>query len=70
MRLHQATSGQAIFDGKDILSMTDKAFLPVQAPDPDHLPEPLRIAQSISPLADPDGADADTIRSVPATMKE
>ncbi|MBC3878759.1 ABC transporter ATP-binding protein [Undibacterium sp. FT79W] len=28
MRLHQATSGQAIFDGKDILSMTDKAFLP------------------------------------------
>ncbi|MBR7793594.1 ABC transporter ATP-binding protein [Undibacterium sp. FT147W] len=28
MRLHQATSGQAIFDGKDILSMSDKAFLP------------------------------------------
>ncbi|MBC3929316.1 ABC transporter ATP-binding protein [Undibacterium sp. CY21W] len=28
MRLHQATSGQAMFDGKDILSMTDKAFLP------------------------------------------
>jgi peptide/nickel transport system ATP-binding protein len=28
MRLHQATNGQAIFDGKDILSMSDKAFLP------------------------------------------
>lgn len=28
MRLHQASSGQAIFDGKDILSMSDKAFLP------------------------------------------
>jgi len=28
MRLHQATSGQAIFDGKDILSMSDNAFLP------------------------------------------
>ncbi|MFZ6772565.1 ABC transporter ATP-binding protein [Undibacterium sp. SXout7W] len=28
MRLHQATSGQAIFDGKDILSMSNKDFLP------------------------------------------
>lgn len=28
MRLHQATNGQAMFHGKDILSMSDKAFLP------------------------------------------
>ena len=28
MRLHQATSGQAIFEGKDILSMSNKDFLP------------------------------------------
>ena len=27
LRLHQATSGQAIFDGKDILSMSNKEFL-------------------------------------------
>jgi peptide/nickel transport system ATP-binding protein len=27
MRLHQATSGQAIFEGKDILSMSNKEFL-------------------------------------------
>ncbi|MFZ6815790.1 ABC transporter ATP-binding protein [Undibacterium sp. Rencai35W] len=27
MRLHQATSGEAIFDGKDILSMSNKDFL-------------------------------------------
>ncbi|CAN5818158.1 ABC transporter ATP-binding protein [soil metagenome] len=28
MRLHQATSGQAIFEGRDILSMSNKDFLP------------------------------------------
>jgi peptide/nickel transport system ATP-binding protein len=28
MRLHQATSGEAIFEGKDILSMSAKAFMP------------------------------------------
>ncbi|MDE2428849.1 MAG: ABC transporter ATP-binding protein [Burkholderiales bacterium] len=27
MRLHQATSGQALFDGKDILSMSNKDFM-------------------------------------------
>lgn len=28
MRLHQATSGQVIFDGKDILALTEQAYLP------------------------------------------
>jgi len=28
MRIHQATSGQALFDGKDILSLSNKEFLP------------------------------------------
>ena len=28
MRLHQASAGQAIFDGKDILAMSNQAFLP------------------------------------------
>ncbi len=28
MRLHEATSGQALFDGNDILALTPKAFMP------------------------------------------
>ena len=28
MRLHQATSGEVIFDGKDILSLSEQAYLP------------------------------------------
>ena len=28
MRLHQATTGQALFDGKDILSMSEREFMP------------------------------------------
>jgi len=28
MRLHQATSGEVIFDGKDILALSEQAFLP------------------------------------------
>ena len=46
MRLHEATTGEAIFDGSDILSMSPQGVHAVQAAHPDHLPEPVRVAQS------------------------
>ena len=39
MRLHEATTGEAIFEGRDILVDVAARVHAVQAPDPDHLPE-------------------------------
>ena len=44
MRLHDATSGEAIFEGRDLLAMSARVH-GLQAPHPDHLSEPLRVAQ-------------------------
>ena len=60
MRLHEASAGEAIFEGKDILAMSQKRVHAVQAADPDHLPESVRFAQpALHRRAHPDRADGD-----------
>ena len=46
MRLHEATTGEAIFEGRDLLAMSPTRVHAVQAAHPDHLPESVRVAQS------------------------
>ena len=60
MRLHEATTGEAIFEGRDILAMSPARVHGVQAAHPDHLPESVRVAQSaLHRRPDPDRADGD-----------
>ena len=60
MRLHEATAGEALFEGKDILAHVAARVHGLQAAHPDHLPEPVRVAQpALHRRPDPDRADED-----------
>ncbi|UUZ50298.1 ATP-binding cassette domain-containing protein [Massilia sp. B-10] len=58
LRLHQASGGSALFEGRDLLAMSARIH-GLQAAHPDHFPESLRLAQpAFYCRPDPDGADA------------
>ena len=60
MRLHEATGGEVLFEGDDILKMSQKRVHALQAAHPDHLPEPVRVAQpALHDRPDPHRADDD-----------
>ena len=60
MRLVEATAGQVLYQGKDLLTLSDAEMMALPPQDPDHLPESLRQPQpALHRGPDPDRADED-----------